>query len=431
MSVPGRRSVYAVVAGVVALVGAAASTSLVFSSPSSNSAPRVARNVPEATRPSLGQTTMPSVPTPAPNRNACTVSGVRTPEFQRSTGLNVPPRQDGWQMAGIVADPGLAFPKGFDPHQSSSYELAQLPGSDSGPYLMLRIDLLSGAERAGPALPSGATQLVVADGYLWAGWATSDNSDQASPAILCQFDLATMALVRRINIPDLAPGASVVIAPGEGGEVMVGDGKTLMSIASSSGAWRVVASDLAGSVAFASVSPEADVVYVTMHPFQGGTQEVDEIDLASGTVVARNTDLAIQGPGPGSVTAVDQGVWLSWRTGMFGSTALLAKFGLSLQPSPTDPSPVDKEGPNDLFRSIMGGRTILADGVLWIAAGDGQVGCLDPATGAVRSEYAFPRAGDGLIGVGNTGTLYFDYQSGASEPGSSLLAATPPGACFG
>ena len=436
MALAGRRTAYATVAVLVVLSAAAAVSSLTVLSPSRTAWTSSEASPARATGPNAPPegVAVPEVPpvvaSSVPDLSACTVSAPRTPVPSAAPAPpgSVPQGSDGWQVTSAITDRGTEFSGAIDPAHGVLYELKSMALSDGGPYLLLKVDLSSRVVTVGPTLPKSVT-LVVANGYLWAGWATSDVLNQPSPAIVCQFDLTTMALMRTIALPTQSSPGGVAITPGVDGNVIVGDGAALVAITSSDGSEHVINDDLGGQVASTSVSPQGDVAYVTLygqHPDQ--TQVVEEVDLRSGTVVARNGGPELNGVGPGSITAVDDGAWLSWRGGMAGSTHFLRKDDLSLLPSPTDPHPASRDGPWDLFFAIMGEGTLYADSVVWIRAGDGQVGCLDPSTGEVRSEFALPNPPGALLGAGNAGGLYLAYQSATG--GHLLLTVTPPAACF-
>ena len=341
----------------------------------------------------------------------------------------VPALTAGWSVTSASGVPvASGFPLVLDTVEGVAYGLVPTEPLNEAPYELVRFGLGSGPVVVGPALPA-FPNLLVAEGYLWASWSTSNANLQPAQVILCQFALGTMSLVRRIALPLQQSGeVGFAMAPGPDRTLLVGYDQSLLTVDPNDGAERNVTSALGGKAAFTTMAPARDVAYVTVWPTTPGvTQEVDEVNLSSGAVLARNASEALGGVGPGSVTAVDTGVWLSWRGGMAGSTVFLRKADLSIAPEPIDPHPVQTTGPGSLFESIMGEGTLYADGVLWIAAGDGQIGCLDPSTGAVRAETTFPMPSVSLMGVGAGGQLYVYYQPLAA--GMVLTLDTPP-TCF-
>jgi outer membrane protein assembly factor BamB len=294
---------------------------------------------------------------------------------------------------------------------------------------MVKVDLDSQQVAAGPALPTIA-DLVVADGYLWAGWPISIPSpgQQPSPAVVCQFELTTMTFVRRIAIP--AGDSNFAMAPGPNGSLLVGYGTSLFTVAASDGVLHTITASLDGQAVSVSAAPQGDVAYVTMSgATEGVVQVVDEVNLLTGATVARNSSQDLSGVEPGQATAVTAGVWLSWRTGMAGETLFLRKADLSPAPIPTDPHPAQPQGaPGSLFSSMMGEDTTYTDGVLWVSAGDGQIGCVDPSTEQVRAEGTVPGPAFGILGESESKQLYVLYQS--SSYIVLLLTIDPPAACF-
>ena len=436
MALAGRRTVYAILAVLVVLSAAAAVSSLTVFSPSrtawksSGASQARASGTNTLPRGVSAPTVPPVAASSTPDLSACTVSAATTtvPSAAPAPPGSLPQGSNGWQVSSAITDPGTEFSGAIDPARGVLYELRATSQLDGGPYLLLKVDLGSRVVTVGPALPRPVS-LVVANGYLWAGWATSDVFNQPSPVILCQFNLTTMALVRTISLPTQSSPWGVAITPGVDENVIVGDDTGLVAIAASDGSEHVINADLGGQIASASVSPQGDVAYVTMHGQQPDqTQVVEEVDLRRGAIVARNGGPELNGASPGSITAVDDGAWLSWRGGMAGSTNFLRKADLSVLPSPTDPHPASPNGPWNLFFSIMGEGTVYGDGVVWIRAGDGQVGCLDPSTGDVGGEFALPSPVGALLGVGNTGGLYLAYTS--PPDGHLLLTLTPPSTCL-
>ncbi|MGH9016468.1 MAG: hypothetical protein ACRDY1_01855 [Acidimicrobiales bacterium] len=320
----------------------------------------------------------------------------------------------------------MGFGQTVDPAGDAAYGLVGTGPLRSAPFVLIRTPLGGSAPDEGPALPTEA-DLVVADGSLWAGWSTVQSP--SSPALVCQFDLGTMTLVRAVTLPAEASGGNgVALAPGPGGNLLVGDGTALLEVGASDGAPRTVTDTLAGAVDSVSAAPQGDVAYVATRAQEvGETQVVQEVDLNTGVVVASNGSQALVGVAPGTVTAVDTGVWLSWRTGMAGATVFLARAGLAVAPVPSDPHPADSGGgPGNLYFSIMGENTVYGDGVLWIGSGDGQIGCVDPSTGAVRAETTLPTPVPTVLATNDAGQLVVVDGAGSQ---SWLLAVQPPAAC--
>jgi len=84
-----------------------------------------------------------------------------------------------------------------------------------------------------------------------------------------------------------------------------------------------------------------------------------------------------------ALTAVPEGVWASFRTGMLGLTVHLGRAGLRMI---APPGPDIARRPADgLFHWPMYEVTGYGGGALWLANQLGIVACLDPRTGAVRA----------------------------------------------
>jgi hypothetical protein len=426
MSVPGRGGAYFAVLGLILLVGATVGVSLSFG--------RQAGPTPLGARTAMGSPTTSTTVQPNLDLSRCEVprtpgTTVPVPPTEPVPAGSVPALGSGWSLSSALIDPGTAgLSVTLDAAHAVIYDLLATAPLNEGPYALLKVNLDSERVTVGPDLPTIA-DLVVADGYLWAGWVISGAEGQPSPGIICQFDLTNVTLLRQITLTPEQTNWGLAMAPGpDGTSVLVGYGRSLLTVASSGGAEHRITAGLDGLSAFVAASPQGDVAYVTTQgDAEGVTQVVDEVDLASGAVVSRNDSQALGGVGPGAVTAVDNGVWLSWRTGMAGATVFLRRANLSLAPSPVDPHPVNTQGPGNLFSSIMGEGTTYADGVLWIVAGDGQLGCLDPSTGGVRAEVRLTQPEARLLGADSAGRLYVGYY--ASKSGLLLTLVAPP-ACF-
>jgi len=122
-----------------------------------------------------------------------------------------------------------------------------------------------------------------------------------------------------------------------------------------------------------------------------------------------------------AVTAVPDGVWDSFRTGMLGLTLHLRQADLALTVPTAAQSPA-----TGLFHWAMYATTVFGGGSLWLTNQSGQLACLDPGNGRIR---AIERLSQSKL----------VYQLFAADPARHLLfganskglvAISPPAACW-
>jgi hypothetical protein len=302
-----------------------------------------------------------------------------------------------------------------NPQAGIAYELVGA-AADSAPFRLERVALASGSVVKGPDFR--ASQVSLAGGYVWVSGAVI--SGQSERLVLNQVSPSTLRVVRSWRLTGEHPAGyqNVPVATGPGGTVWAGFQHTLWRLNTRTGA--VVARTGLRTSLFVSdvaVNPAGKYLYVSVTPKDGGGA-MREYSARSGRLLASSSGKPLRFSVSGaSLTAAPGRVWASFRTGMAGQTIALRQHGLSL---------VHVTGGRSLFGWFMLGSTSYGAKSIWLGLNNGDVGCVNPGTGAVRSRghVRLLTGGGELLGVSRARREV--YAVGRS----SIIAITAPRTCW-
>jgi outer membrane protein assembly factor BamB len=316
----------------------------------------------------------------------------------------------------------------YDPAASTLYAL---PPKQAGAnaQTLTAINVRTGATRRGAAYQ--ADDLSLADGRLWIydGAGQRPRVDEVAPG--------TLATVRAISLPSgQAPfgTAGPAVVTGTDGSVWLGTRQTLLRVSASTGAVLTTVTLPAGlAVATMAAGPDGRYLYVAAaHEVGGSAVEgavILEYSASAGVLLATQDGAPISSAIAGAtLTAVPDGVWASFRTGMLGQSVLLSGRGLAVVKAAAQAG-----APTSAYYWAMSSSSAYGGGTLWVTASDGSlVACLNPATGQViaqetiKSQLAQLRTL--LIADPKTRELYGTDLDGTF---AALVRITPPAACWG
>jgi hypothetical protein len=296
-----------------------------------------------------------------------------------------------------------------------------------GPWVLCRINLLSGAARQRPTFPAGS--LTLASGYLWVYGAPGPGS----PPVVTEVNPLTGLRVRLI--PLAIPPASfgevpVAVTAGPPSSLWIGSYRTLLRVSVITGTTLATTTLPAGlAVSDISVDPAGTTLYVSAaHVVRGGMEGlvVLEYDARTGRTLATASGGLIRGSVAGAtLTAVPGGVWASFRTGMLGLTIHLGAKGLQMI-APPGPS-IALAPATGVFHWPMYETTTYGGGALWVANQVGIVACLDPRTGTIRASEHLPQSQPiYLTAIDPAARAIFALGIG----NGNLLQITPPRRCW-
>ncbi len=319
-----------------------------------------------------------------------------------------------------------------DPATDTAYALVPLAGSQSDArYQLTCATEPGGPVRKGPVLKD--PDLALASDYLWAF------GKPGRKAVVSQINPRTLRVIRSITLPgDAPPGyAAMHLTAGYGhsvwaGSTRVGPTATLYRLDTRSGRIMATATLPAGTAAYdVSYYPyptECCEFYASAaHVVDGGPEGnlVLEFDAISGQpVAAADHGLVTESVAGSAVTAVPDGVWDSFRTGMLGLTLHMRQA--DLEPTATTAAGIAQSPATGLFHWAMYATTVFGGGSLWLTNQSGQLACLDPGNGRIR---AIERLSQSKL----------VYQLFAADPARHLLfgalsqglvAISPPAACW-
>jgi len=319
-----------------------------------------------------------------------------------------------------------------DPATDTAYALVPLAGSQAhARYQLTCATEPGGPVRKGPVLKD--PDLALASGYLWAF------GMPGRKAVVSQINPRTLRVIRSITLPgDAPPGyAAMHLTGGYGHSVWAGSTRAgptakLYRLDTRSGRIMAMATLPPGTAAYdISFYPYPAVccsVYASAANVVGGGPEgnlVLEFDaIGGGFIAAADQGLVTKSVAGSAVTAVPDGVWDSFRTGMLGLTLHLRQSDLSLK-SPTRPG-IAQSPATGLFHWAMYATTIFGGGSVWLTNQSGRLACLDPGNGRIR---AIERLSQSKL----------VYQLFAADPARHLLfgagsqglvAISPPAACW-
>jgi hypothetical protein len=297
----------------------------------------------------------------------------------------------------------------------------------SATYVPEILDLRTGRVRRGESYP--VTGLALASGYLWVYGAAGGHAllDQASPE--------TMATIRQVRVPGIpaVPGVAAVAA-GPAGSVWVGGGRTLLRLSVRTGA-VLARAVLPAGLTLSDLATGGRNLYASATRLRPGGGVVLEYSAAGGRLLAQ-TDRApltwaLWGP---ELTPVPGGVWVSFRSGMNGQSALLTERSLSVvKEPPADLSAADSPatGPGTIYDWAMGSISAYGGGTLWVATSSGVVACVNPATGTVRAQEVVPSDPAWSVFALAADPHARQVVAVISAPGyAGVVSISAPGACW-
>jgi hypothetical protein len=355
-----------------------------------------------------------------------------------------------------VVSPDLSTAVVAVPTASSALQSPGVP--PAGSFVPELVDTTTGSVvGTGPALAS--SQLVLAGGALW-------GVADGSPLTLCSLDPATLNVLGQVLVGNLpwsptssVPGsgpvgsvspftsvANVVLAGTPDGGLWVGDasgGQTttwgLLRFDVSSGDLQAeTGATLAPStLGTLSVDPTGNDLYVTLSSTNGtvatgsaktpaapatGAVTLLELDAHTGGFHASRT--LSNAVGTARVTAVTGGVWLSYNTPSVGGTVPFAAAGL-VQGNLVDPGSLSAGTTTFLWQGST--NVVSAGDTMWISTAQGELSCVDPRSGVIRSSEHLA-SGQAPIPLG------VDTQSRdvlVQEPSGQLATLIAPAHCWG
>jgi hypothetical protein len=143
-----------------------------------------------------------------------------------------------------------------------------------------------------------------------------------------------------------------------------------------------------------ALSPDGKLLYVVLdelaaHPDSNVSTVIDEVGADTGRVIAHQ---AIEyGVGGAVLTPVPDGVWVSYRGGMAGTSVLYRSAGLALVPWPRSVAPFPAV-PRYGSEQIMGLSATWLGGTLWLQS-DSGISCVVLSTGKFLAGIAFGSSG--------------------------------------
>ena len=303
----------------------------------------------------------------------------------------------------------------LDPAAGVLYVL--VPGA-SGSYVLQATDLRTGRVRRGASYR--VSGLALAAGSLWVY-----GQAKGRPSVLYQVSPRTLTTIRALTVPgndEPAPAA------GPAGSVWAGAGRALLRISVRSGA--VLARGVLPpglELSALAASPDATTLYAAAAQLNPGGAVVLEYTASTGRRLAQAAGGALYWSAGGAwLTAVPDGVWVWFRTGMLGLSGLLSKRSLKVVAglsTTLDAGESPATGIGTIYDWAMGSSAAYAGGALWVTTNGGLVACVNPVTGRVRAQervtsqpvlVAPDPAARQIVVVGETG----------------VVAITPPRDCW-
>jgi hypothetical protein len=321
----------------------------------------------------------------------------------------------GWRARTVVPLSHLAVSAAVSTQAGAAYELVSR-SAGSGPYGLRRVGLASKNVTKGGEFP--VSDLTLAAGYLWVSGQIVRRGDVR--LVLYQVSPDSLRTVRSWRLTPFIPAGflNVAVAGGPAGSAWVGFKRTLWRLSTRTGAVLARARLRSGlSVSDVATDPAASDLYVSAAPEPGGAV-LREYRARSGRLLASASGKPLTFSVAGAqLTAAPGGVWASFRTGMAGQTVLLRQRGLRV---------ARLTGGQGLFGWFMFNTTIYGGGSLWLGVQGGDVGCVAPATGRVRSRGTLrPLAvGDQMLAVDAARRVVYSFA------GTAIMAVTAPAACW-
>ena len=311
-----------------------------------------------------------------------------------------------------------------DPGAHAVFLLASTTNTpERGPWVLCQLSLATGAARLGQTFR--VSNLAMASGYLWA----YTGAGTSTQPVISEVSPVTLARIRPIPLPR-APanvGLPMTVTAGPKGSVWIGYHRTLLRVDPATGhtlARGTLPPGLAlGIDALAATGTTLYAAGTHVAKDGGMTGLVMlEYDARTGRRLAETSGGLIRYSVAGAaLTAVPGGVWASFRTGMMGLTIHLGANGLPMIGPRSGRTP-----PTDVYHWPMYATTSYGGGALWVANETAIVACLDPRTGTIRASEHLPPSQfiSGFEAIDPTSHTIFAFGYGG------LLQITPPRRCW-
>lgn len=297
-----------------------------------------------------------------------------------------------WLIHTVLREPArLRFSwQAVDPSAGAVYTMAPTsPGAQR--YRIWRSALAGGAARPGPAF--AVSGISVAAGYAWV-YGGSQLPHGAQRLLLYQVDPVTLAVVRRWTLSAGAATGFVAVTAGARHTVWVGYLRTILRLNVSTAAVTAQVTLPAGLVVTSLSVAGTNLWAAADNAGDAGGSTIAELSTITGRLLASTARSPARfSVGGTSVTAVPGGVWVSFRTGMLGQTALLRQHRLRTVRLPGS-------GTGGLFAWAMWASTVYAGHALYLVNQSGSIACLDPQTGQVRARGKAPQLASGGVFLG-------------------------------
>jgi hypothetical protein len=320
-----------------------------------------------------------------------------------------------WRARSVAKLGSAVTAVAVNPQTQVAFELADHTAGN-GPFRLDRVALATGHVTKGPEFR--ASQLSLAGGYVWVSGAVV--SGQHTRLVLNQVSPVTLRVIRTWRLTGEQPASfqNVPVATAAAGTVWVGFQHVLWRLNTRTGA-IVARAGLRASlfVSDVAVNPAGKYLYVSVAPKNGGGA-MREYSGRSGRLLASSSGGPLKFSVSGaSLTATPGRVWASFRTGMAGQTIALRQHGLSV---------VHFTGGHGLFGWFMLGSTSYGAKSVWLGLDNGDAGCVNPVTGAVRSRGHLRLLTDGGELLGVSAARREVYALGRS----SIIAISAPATCW-
>jgi hypothetical protein len=290
------------------------------------------------------------------------------------------------------------------------------------PTTVFRYNPTTGRILKGPSSITGlvgSPALTVTGGWVWIVAGVGDDivAEQLDPSTLALHAKESLP-VRNTLFPPFRPVPNLTATVD--GPLWVAGGEDLWALNPATGAVETEF-DTGNEIASMSTDPSGNLLYTGGQTTAAGGMSVTQYNAQTGEELERSDQQdAIS---VGTVAATSGGVWVSYRTGMLGSSLELSANGLRLIFPPPDVDPCS----HTKYCDIMGVWASVSDGTVWLTNlgpnNSGTLTCADSTTGAVP---ASEETGVAVVGPIASGQLLY-----AVTLSGGVVVITPPAACFG
>lgn len=313
---------------------------------------------------------------------SCSTGGDRMPSPGASAPATTPasallPVTRFWKL-GPVADLAVG-PHGVYALYSPATSEGALPNATD--TRLARIDRTTGALATAGPFPF-AWHVVSAGTTVWIGPNNQYSGSSATDSrTVVSVDAQTLMTQQRVVLPaEAAPGQLIASLAADSSSVWVAYGSHLYRLAAGSG--RIIASQpIAGTASSIALDPSGQRLYVGVNTDSStSSATISEFEPASLKLLV-SAPTGGGGLGGPQVAAADNGVWVSYATGMLGQVEHRQSSNLATVP---------------VSRSLFsnGVHVFVATGIVWVSdAMAGRLVCLDPQMGVVRGDWMTAQGG--------------------------------------